>query len=51
MYQLSDGTDSVLIGIDNKQWPIGMRVDDKTRVEISGEFVKHLLYARMWHSL
>ncbi|MFT4173053.1 MAG: NirD/YgiW/YdeI family stress tolerance protein [Rhodocyclaceae bacterium] len=38
LYNFTDGTGSVLIKINDKHWPLGLKVDDKTPVEIVGKF-------------
>jgi uncharacterized protein (TIGR00156 family) len=38
LYNFTDGTGTVLIKINNKNWPLGLKVDDKTPVEIVGKF-------------
>lgn len=43
-YVFSDGTGEIEVEIDDKRWP-AQPVDDKTRVEITGEVEKHKLRA------
>lgn len=43
-YVFSDGTGEIEVEIDDKRWP-AQPVDDKVRVEITGEVEKHRLKA------
>lgn len=38
LYQFNDGTAGVLIKIGRKDWPQGLKVDEKTLVEIAGKY-------------
>lgn len=38
LYQFKDGTGTIQIKIDHKDWPAGLNVDEKTRVEIAGKY-------------
>ncbi|MDQ7988539.1 MAG: NirD/YgiW/YdeI family stress tolerance protein [Candidatus Dactylopiibacterium sp.] len=38
LYQFSDGTGTLVVKIDGKHWPAGLRVDEKTRVTLAGKY-------------
>ncbi|PWC19963.1 hypothetical protein DDT52_11465 [Brenneria roseae subsp. roseae] len=38
LYEFSDGTGTILIKIDHKRWPINLRIDDKSTIEIAGKY-------------
>ncbi|NSL53938.1 NirD/YgiW/YdeI family stress tolerance protein [Uliginosibacterium aquaticum] len=43
LYQFTDGSATVLVKIDHKHWPLGLKIDDKTRVEIAGKYDREIL--------
>jgi uncharacterized protein (TIGR00156 family) len=42
-YTFADDTGRMKVEIDTKHFPLGVKIDDKVRVEISGEFDKDLV--------
>lgn len=38
LYEFDDGSGRMLVRIKAKYWPVGLKIDDKTVVEIYGEF-------------
>jgi len=43
LYQFSDGTGTMYIKIDAKNWPTSLTLDDKTKVEVSGKYIKQIV--------
>ena len=44
-YLFSDATGEINVKILPEYWPAGYKIDDKTKVEISGEYDKHFFKA------
>jgi uncharacterized protein (TIGR00156 family) len=43
LYQFSDGTGTVYIKIDRKRWPNDLKIDEKSKVVISGKYIKQIV--------
>lgn len=43
LYEFNDGTGTILIKIDAKRWPVGLRIDEKSVVEIAGKFDREMM--------
>lgn len=42
-YQFSDGTGEMPVKIEHKRWPDGQTVNDKSTVELTGEYDKEVI--------
>jgi uncharacterized protein (TIGR00156 family) len=43
LYEFNDGTGTMYISIHQKHWPSGLKIDEKTKVEISGKYIKQIV--------
>lgn len=43
LYEFNDGTGTMYISINQKRWPSGLKIDEKTKVEISGKYIKQIV--------